>query len=244
VLSGAVLFVVLKLVVALCFLVPAAFSDVRSRLVSNKIWLMFVPVALVLAVVEAALFTSSLTAWGLLFGSYGATIVCSLVAFRFGWFGGADVKCFICLGLLFPFFPLTFLPGFLLVVFLAASLLCFGVQVVSMFCYNVVDKLRGYSWFDGVKGASTFRKLFMLFSATRVRVERLNGLFWLPREDGGRLLLRGSSDPVVVERLQNGVSAKSFVWAERTVPFILYLTFGLVVVSAVWVTVISLFFIF
>jgi Flp pilus assembly protein protease CpaA len=237
------LFFLCKFVVALVFLGVAGVCDMRTRLVSNKVWLVFAPVGLVFAVIECLLFGGS-GMWLWLVGSWLVTVIVSLGVWRVGVFGGADCKCLICLGLMFPFFPLSVLGGFVGLVLLVGVLLGFGCNVSLMLFWNVVDKLRGWPWFDDFGDASLFKKLCVLFCATRVRVERLDGLFWSPCENGaGGFFVFGVRHDVAgaVERLRNVVGAKSYVWAVRSLPLVWYMFLSLLVVSVVWLMLLSSF---
>jgi Flp pilus assembly protein protease CpaA len=245
--SFSFLFFVCKFVVALCFLGFAGVCDLRTRLVGNKVWVVFVPVGVVFAVVECLLFSSGSWLW--LVGSWLLTVVVCLGVWRVGLFGGADCKCLICLGFCFPFFPLTVLGGFVWFVLFVAVVLGFGCNVSLMLFYNVVDRLRGWSWFVGLEDLSLLKKVVLLFCASRVRVERLgvDGFFWVPCEDGfGGVRVfgvRGADVVGVVERLRDGAGARSYVWAVRGVPLVWFLFWGLIVVVGVWLVVLlSMFF--
>jgi len=125
------IFLVVKVVVACVFLGYASVLDVRFRRVCNCVWLCFFPLALGLSVFEFLFFGYS----GVLF-VFGCVLPAGFALACFyigefvcgGGFGGADAKCLVCLGVLFPFFPGTQLVGFVLMAFGMGSLVALCVM--------------------------------------------------------------------------------------------------------------------
>src|SRR5712664_3040563 len=93
------------LIVSLGVLVVASLSDLKTREVSIRFWIIYVPVAAVLFLVR---FVSAPDAAAILLVSAGATIVVAFLLFQFGAMGGADSKALMCIALAIPVAP-TFL---------------------------------------------------------------------------------------------------------------------------------------
>lgn len=93
--------------VVLCFgcLGYASYSDLKSRTVSNTVWLYFAPLALLFSLVELSLYDAGTTV--LFFTSIGVSVGLACALFYFGVFGGADAKAVMCLAFAFPYAPVT-----------------------------------------------------------------------------------------------------------------------------------------
>src|SRR5207244_6442319 len=88
--------------------IAASLSDLKTREISNKFWLVYGPAAssvLALRIIFAP------DALPILAVSAGATIVVSFLLFQFSVMGGADSKALMCLGLALPVSP-SFLAPF------------------------------------------------------------------------------------------------------------------------------------
>ena len=83
----------------------SAYSDLRTREVSNRVWITYLPTASI--ILGLRLFTNpqlliiSLTSIGLM-------ACLSFAMFYIGLFGGADCKAFICLSIALPTYPFHF----------------------------------------------------------------------------------------------------------------------------------------
>ena len=96
-----------RVTVTLIFLLYSSWSDYKTREVTNRVWAIYAPIALILSLVEFLVFEpSKLPLFGL---SAGITIGFALLLFYSGGFGGADSKAFMCIALALPFFPTTLL---------------------------------------------------------------------------------------------------------------------------------------
>ncbi|MFA7080745.1 MAG: prepilin peptidase, partial [Candidatus Bathyarchaeia archaeon] len=99
------LFDVVKIVFSLGILSYASWSDFKTREVSNKVWVFYAPVALLLSLTQLILYNfSQLPLYGL---SFGVTAGISLLLFYSGVFGGADSKALMCIALALPFAPVA-----------------------------------------------------------------------------------------------------------------------------------------
>jgi hypothetical protein len=149
--------------------------DLRKREVSNWVWLFTYPIGC----------ATTLTGWALnlldiqaVFVSFFASIVLGVVLLYVGFYGGADVKALVFVGLTLPTLPVTFSPvlgvpalPLILVVFCNSTILSM-VWPLSIFILNLKDSLQGKKLFEGIK-LSMREKVLLLFTVRRVPLEEL-----------------------------------------------------------------------
>jgi preflagellin peptidase FlaK len=98
-----VIFAVARVIITLVALIYSSWSDYKTREVSNRVWAIYGPVALILSLSELIIYDpSKLTLFAL---SAGITIGFAFLLFYSGAFGGADSKAFMCIAIALPFFP-------------------------------------------------------------------------------------------------------------------------------------------
>ena len=237
-------FLVCKLVLCAGFLSVASLQDWRTRKVSNQVWLWFFPLCLGIGLFECVLMGS----FGGWFGSVGVVVFMAFMMWFMGGVGGADAKCWICIGVMFPFFPLTSVAWFGVFVFMVASLLggfvfC-GVNVVC----NVRDWRRGDHVFFGFCRERVWKKVLVFLFARRVDVGRVDCRFFEPvervvvvEEDGlsrhlmpfgcGRMREAAAYD---LKRYVGEGKIYDKVWASPTIPLVPFLTVSLFVMVLGW----------
>ena len=81
----------------------ASYSDLKTREASDKIWMIYMPLAALLLGLRLMLNPHLALIYSV---SVVATVVISAVIFCLGLFGGADLKAFICLSVALPTNPL------------------------------------------------------------------------------------------------------------------------------------------
>jgi preflagellin peptidase FlaK len=128
----------------------------------------------------SVLLTNSISVFWLMLFSFAITSVLAISAFYFGLFGGADAKALICLGIAVPIYPRVFYPALGLVsLFFPVSVLFYAVMLASltavfMLVSNIVWKLRsGREFFNGFEGESVLKKILVVFTAKKLKVELL-----------------------------------------------------------------------
>jgi len=240
--------------VALIFMLYASWSDYKLREVSNKVWVIFAPVAFILTFTEICTYDiSQLQMYGI---SFGLTAFFSFLIFYSGGFGGADAKAMMCLALALPFFPTSLLESsfldvspisrmfFPLSVFSNSVLLAALMAFVMLF-YNIFWRLKNS---DGLfagqyVNASPGKKLLLLVTGRKVSVSTLKQKWHVyPLEDldeghadGVRrrltLLPKDEGRDATVQRLEDAVrkgTIRDAVWATPGLPFLIFVTAGLV----------------
>ncbi|MDR1992996.1 MAG: prepilin peptidase [Nitrososphaerota archaeon] len=171
-------------------LIYAAMFDFKHRQVSNRVWLFAYPIGGGLSFLGVG--------WGLLgveavLVSLGCALGLGVILFFLGFYGGADVKALIFIGLTVPRLPFIFnpVPGLalapVLVVFFNATLLT-AVWPLSIFILNLKDILKANPLFEGIN-LSFVQKGLVLFTARKVPLDMV-GWRYFPAE---KIVLQGGN---------------------------------------------------
>jgi len=239
------LFGFVQFVFALVVLFVGSVCDVRCREVSNWVWVFAYPVGCVLS--GFGLVLGLVGVWEFVF-SFGCGLVLGFGLFYFGFFGGADAKAIIFVGLTVPACIVvggfvdggTVLVGLplVLVMFLNSVFLSL-VYPLAVFVVNVRDLLLGKSLFEGLE-VSLFWKVRLLFTARKICLEELErNLAYFPLEtieiENGKPVrtflgfVKAETDlttHLAVLR-KNEELFKGGVLATPTIPFVVFFTCGL-----------------
>jgi len=239
----------LRVLVSLIFLAYASWSDLRKREVSNKVWVIFAPLALALTSLQFLVFSPELLSAFVL--SFVITSVLSITLFYAGAFGGADAKALMCLSLALPSYPTYLLqPSFsLLSSFFPISVFSNAVLLAALSVFYIL--LRNYLWkrrtgerlFEGFEKESIGRKILTVVSGYKVNMVELEKKeFLYPLEDvrvaetGGcerKLIVmpkdEGKEEIVerVLEAFREG-KLQSDVWVTPGLPMLVFITAGLI----------------
>lgn len=256
--------------VTIAVLIYSSWRDYVCREVSNKVWVVYAPIALALTLTEIALYEpSSLGYYGL---SVGVTVIVAFLLFYSGGFGGADSKALMCIALALPFAPLPLITPILAGAVSPQSTLIYPITIfgnavifaalsgVYIIARNIVwHKKRKIAMFPGsLKGESAGKKLLVIITGYRMPIEKLKSkwhIFPLEDIDGNQvenrklvIVPREEGRDQIVERLSNAIEAKnieSHVWATPGLPMLIFVTIGLVAAlflgDIVWVLVRFLF---
>jgi len=246
-----------KVTLSLAFLFYASWSDYKTREVSNRVWVLFAPLALLLSLVELLLYEpSKLPFLGL---SFGITAAFAIILFYAGGFGGADSKALMCIALALPFSPETlFTPVlaagvsplsqniFPLTIFSNAVLFA-AATGIYMLLYNIIwHRKTGKKTFEGTLTTESIgKKIIALITGYKVSVAKLKEKWHIyPMEDieeeNGEnplkrklvVVPRDEGRDEIVARLSKAVDAGKIdadVWATPGLPMLIFLTIGLII---------------
>jgi len=237
------------LVVVFCFscLMYASWSDMKSRSVTNRLWLLMIAVGIPFASYNLVIYRIPLLipfTFSLLF-----TFVLSYLSFRLYLFGGADAKSLICISLLIPLhpdfrfsshhFPLSLASNSGLIPFPFAISTLLNASILSLtvpgalFWYNLLN-LR-------VRHQGLRKHLRYLFIGYLLRVNALpeikhTRLVHLYEEREGNIekkfIFGGLEiDREVIEKLKGYAAEGKIdgeVWVTPDLPFMLFITAGFV----------------
>jgi len=251
----------IRILLCLVFLIYASWSDFKTREVSNWVWAILAPLALILTSLQFFMFAPGLLQSYIL--SFAATSALSITLFYAGAFGGADAKAFICLSLALPFYPTDIIQPysnvvspisqtlFTITVFSNAVLLA-ALSVAYILTRNYLWRHKtGKNLFEGIEKESKWRKTLVLLCGYKVNIaelEKKEHLYPLEdfNEDERKLLVvpKDESREEIIRRLQKAEREgrlQNGVWATPGLPMLIFVTIGLIVAlfygDIVWVIV-------
>ena len=91
-----------RVVLSVAMLGYASYKDVKTREVSDALWLLFGSIGLL---IDGYAIITGMTGWSTILVSIGFSTAFSLLAGYLGFFGGADLLAFIVIGVLNPIPP-------------------------------------------------------------------------------------------------------------------------------------------
>jgi preflagellin peptidase FlaK len=240
----------LRVFISFIFLVYASWADFKTREVSNKVWAIFGPLALLLTIFQYVLFPQDQDLLLYYILPITITVALSLVLFYAGGFGGADAKALICISLALPYYPtypsrlsLSFvLPLFPLSVFINSVFLA-SFSVVYVLLRSLFWKHKNKKkLFEGFEKESFGRKILVFISGHKVGIadlEKKNYLIPLedfdPSLEEKRKLIaipRDEEREKIVSRLleaRRDGQIEDDVWATPGLPMLVFITAGLIV---------------
>lgn len=230
---------------ALGVLAYASICDLKTREVSNWVWVLAYPTGFALTI--AAVATDALNVEPVIL-SVGISLVLGFVLLYFGFYGGADAKALIFVALTFPAYPTAFKPFLggtalppVLTMFCNSVLLSL-IYPLTIFTLNAKDVFRGKKMFEGINVTSR-EKALLLFTAKKVSLDKLDkSLAYFPSEmvvkQDGKLtrkllhFIKAETDlsPYLANLKENRELYKNGVLATPTMPFIIFFVLALALV--------------
>jgi len=248
-----------KIILSLVFLVYASWSDYKTREVSNRVWAIYAPTALLLTLTELLFFEHDLFSKLSLFGlSFGITAAFAIILFYSGGFGGADSKALMCIALALPFstemlFKPIFASGvsplsqnlFPLAIF-GNSVLFAAASGLYMILRNIFQRVKtGEKLFEGTLAKESIgKKLLVMITGYKVPITKLKEKWHVyPMEDvetNGEnqlkrklvIVPRDEGRTEIVQRLSSAIDNRKIndrLWATPGLPMLIFVTIGLIV---------------
>lgn len=238
----------MSVAITLLFLTIAAFFDMKTREVPDKVWAAYAPIGLALTIFRTFLDPSLLI---LTLSSIAISFLLGFGLTFFGLSGGADAKAIMCLGLTLPLPPdisntvLGFFHPFFPIVVLITAYVCSLSVAIWMLRRNLVLMSQGAMPFDGLGKEPRWKKALALMGGYRASIERLQQTFYLypmekivEDERGAHRTLELFSNPDVdrdqlvtrfLESLQK-VDMPETVWVTPGLPLLLFILLAVVIV--------------
>ncbi len=251
-----IIFAAARVAVSIAILVYASWSDYKTREVSNRVWAVYAPIALVLSLAELLLYDfSQLWLFGL---SVGLTTLFAFLLFYTGGFGGADAKALMCIALALPFFPAILItpviPGGMSplsqtifpITILSNAVLIAAASGIYLLIRNFITRAKTRRpLFEGsLAKESVGKKILVLVTGQKVSIATLKAKWHVyPMEDieveseGGQLkrkimvVPKDEGRDQVVSRLSGAAEAGKIsdgVWATPGLPMLIFITVGLI----------------
>jgi hypothetical protein len=217
----------------------ASYRDVKTREVSDLVWIIFGGAGLVLDAYEVYVGTLDIVS---LLAAVGFMVVFAFVTGYLGLFGEADLLAFVVVGLLCPtapmlgYQPLLFTPFFFPLTVISNSVLVGASGAAVVLVYNLTMR-KGETLFEGYVGVGVSTRILLLLTGLKKEVESIRGPpYEYPleeiRNDGSiSLILRpnleddeGASRTITKLR---GMGRKS-AWVSYSLPFLLMLGIGFI----------------
>jgi len=214
----------------------ASYRDVKTREVSDFVWILFGGLGVVLDIFEVYVGTLGIAQ---LFIAVGFMVIFALLAGHLGLFGEADLLAFVVVGLLNPAAPtlghqpILFNPFFFPLSVISNAVLIGASGAVVILLYNL--RYKRSQLFNGYVGASHSTRLLLLFTGVRRRLDSIRGPpYEYPLEKIGEegmvsLVVRpdigddeGASK--TLRRLRE--MGRKTVWVSYSLPFLLILGVG------------------
>lgn len=233
---------VVRILLSLIMLGYTSWIDLKTREIYDLVWLVFGSLGLLLAVYEVYIGSRSLMGLAIpvLF-----SMVLSIVLGYFGLFGGADVEAFIVLSLIHPSPPVYSKPilGIVSVIYpltlFSNSALAGASFAFVLLARNLLIMFRGKPLFESHKSDSLLKKLVVMVTGVRVRLDSTRGPPFqypleFPSKEGASerrlMLLPNINDDEaaweVLRKLErDGVEE---VWVSNTLPFLVFIAIGYV----------------
>jgi len=236
----------LSILTCLAFLTYSSWSDLRTREVSDRVWLIFFPIALSLTSIRIAL-RQELIQISIL--SVFLSLTISAVLLYSGFFGGADIKALICItastptplatvepvtGFLHPFFPVTFFCNSCLIALSPAAYITLR---------NMLRISKGDTrLFSGFEEEPAWRKMLAFISGYKTNFSELKKKHLYPMEQvsasDGKTLRRfrffldvEADQEETVKELEGHVEKRLIpreVWVSPGLPMLVFFTLGYV----------------
>jgi preflagellin peptidase FlaK len=265
------IFAAAQVTLTLVILVYASWSDYKTREVTNRVWVIYAPIALALSLAELLIYDPTRL-------SYFA-----LLLFYSGGFGGADSKALMCIALALPFFPtdapllagVPFMKSFLAyavsplsqtlfpITILSNSVLVAAFSALYLLLRNLSTRLTtGASIFEGTLAKNSLgKKILVLLTGRKYPVGTLKAKWHIyPMEDIAEensegevkrklvVMPKDEGRDEIVGRLANAVDSGKIsdgVWATPGLPMLIFVTIGLIIAlslgDVVWILVSHLF---
>jgi len=236
-------------IVSTTFLVYSSWSDLKTREVSNRVWLVFAPIAAIITLFRVLLLPNLLLSSVI---SVCLTVLLSLVLFYAGFFGGADAKALICIGLANPTppqlgnFPISSSLPFFPVIVLYNSFFVAVLTVIYALSRNIAWWKRKGHLFRGLEHERFWTKLFALATGYKTDFSELqHKIFLYPLEEAYeegssikrrfRIFVGAEVErDVLVERLTPYVEAGSVpscIWVTPALPMLVFVTISFLLTS-------------
>jgi preflagellin peptidase FlaK len=238
----------ISVLISLVALTLASIYDLRTREVSDRLWLVYGPAGLALTIYRVSVEPSTLLFTTM---SIGISIILGFALVFFGLSGGADAKALICLGFTLPLPPsilspiLGFVyPFFPLVVLITTYIASLSVAVWMLGRNLILFAKVKSGMFKGFEREPSWKKALAVITGFPAKTSELQSTFYLyPMEkivedkDGAHRAFEAYSNADVdrEETLSKffdsmkKIGSPDTVWVTPGLPLLVFMLVGLVI---------------
>ncbi len=209
----------LRIAICLITLVIASLMDLRKREISDKVWLGAGVIGVILFLIDY----NSIDIIHYLV-TLGIISILSYIIYRSGLFGGADAKALVIISLLIPSYDInnkihTLVP----LVVLTNSVLLTLLNITYNIMRNFISIIEGKDIFNGFRDPLSKKLLAFMIG---FRVSKTDGYLFLieERDKDGKRHFRFN-----INAYDKFVQDRKDVWVTPGLPFIIYITIGLII---------------
>jgi preflagellin peptidase FlaK len=210
-------FITIKFLIFLGYLSVASIQDVKSRYISDKIWIMagITLVPIVLFEIITGRFDPLATILSTIFA-----VAIAYPLNRIGFLGGADVFAIVLLAFYMPVLPAKEMLALPVIAVVANASILSLTAVGVNFARNIFMILHNKDIFCGFEGEPSHLKMVALFLG--YRSQEVRGLY-LPMEniENGRRRFN-----FVIGKASSDFAKGNDIWVTPALPFIVYITAG------------------
>lgn len=232
---------VTRILLCSVMLLYSSVMDLRVREVSNRTWIVFAPIGIVLDIYET-LYVRATDPIIYVILPVSMSAALAIAFFYLGLYGGADAKAFITIAILIPYQPRlitpylnVFSPVYPLTVFTDAAIAA-GFFALILLMRNLIWSLtKKHLIFEGLEKEPAWKKALVLLSCIKVEAEKIKGPpYEYPAEvvvDSQRKLrlMPDTNDDTAatntLKQLTEQMRIKE-VWVSPTLPFLLFISIG------------------
>ena len=212
-----------RIAAALFMLIYGSYSDLKFREISDKLWIVFAGIGMLLNTLHFLLYGFESLNPILTIVSFTVTAVIAVVLYMIRFYGGADAKAIIVLGIILPLYTSPhMIHPFTPLTILANGFLATLVLPLGYLTFNLLRIIRGEKIFYGLEDESTWKKFVASLLGYRTRQES-EGKFLMSLEseiDGRRSFQLG----VLREDIE--FTSKVDTWVTPGIPLVAYITIG------------------
>ncbi|RLF67236.1 MAG: hypothetical protein DRN30_00410 [Thermoplasmata archaeon] len=230
-LSGTIVIDILRAFMTSLMLAYAAYQDVRLRRVSNKVWAVFAPIALVLLILEILFFRRDHYMVMLMTINVIMSFAIAFLAFYLGIIGGADAKAIMVLAVMIPRWPeytlnpLEVVPPILDALITSAILAL--IYFPAIFIYNIIRGNLEIPWsFFGIKMYKDQAIEKKDYYIPLYKIEKRNSTECIEMKI--RIILPSEEE---LDNIWSALEKSEMdkIWVSPGIPFMVYLFIGVII---------------
>jgi len=209
---------------SLIMLVYTSYSDLRSREVDDKPWIVFSLIGASISLYELV-FEGMVSDLFIITLSVLVTTVISFGLYYLGFYGGADAKALFTLSLVLPLYqPAEYIHQLAPIIIFTNSLILVLILPVYYFVKNVYALAKGEHLFSGFESEAGWRKAAVMFMGCRLKNVDINGFYFSLEKTVDEIKRFDLSFSKTGDEFLNARD----VWGTPGIPLLLFMTAGLI----------------